>query len=148
MPIINSPQGAYYEYRFVTCFEETNVVGNIYFANYAVWQGKCREMFLYEYCPDVIEEINNGLYMITLDLSLQFISQLFAFDKVVMRMYMDAQSESRVMMRFEYYCDKDGELSLICKGHQATAVMRNQNGVMVPTHFPDSMMEIFMEYAN
>jgi enediyne core biosynthesis thioesterase len=147
MPIFNSPDGAYFEYRFITSFEETNVVGNIYFANYAVWQGKCREMFLYEYCPDVIEDISNGLYLITLDLSVQFISQLFAFDKVVMRMYIEAQSESRILMRFEYFCEKDAKLTLVCKGHQAAAVMRNKNGVMVPTHFPDSMMEIITEYA-
>jgi enediyne core biosynthesis thioesterase len=142
MPIINSAEGAYYEYRFVTCFEETNVVGNIYFANYAVWQGKCREMFLYEYCSDVIDEISNGLHLITLDLSLQFISQLFAFNKVVMRMYIEAQSDSRMLMRFEYFSEKDGRLHLVCKGHQATAAMRNNNGVMVPTHFPESMMDI------
>jgi enediyne biosynthesis thioesterase len=147
MPIFNSSEGAYFEYRFITTFEETNVVGNIYFANYAVWQGKCREMFLYEYCPDVIEAISNGLYLITLDLSVQFISQLFAFDKVVMRMYIEAQSDSRVLMRFEYFCDKDDKLTLVCKGHQASAVMRNQNGIMVPTQFPDSMLEIITEYA-
>jgi enediyne core biosynthesis thioesterase len=142
MPIIKTNQGACYEYKFVTGFEETNVVGNIYFANYAVWQGKCREMFLYEYCPDIIEEIKNGLHLITLDLSIQYIAQLFAFNKVVMRMYMETQSVSRILMRFEYYAEKDGKLQLVCKGHQATAAMRENNGMMVSTHFPDSMMDI------
>jgi enediyne biosynthesis thioesterase len=142
MPIINSHEGAYYEYRFVTSFEETNVVGNIYFANYAVWQGKCREMFLYEYCPDIIAEIKNGLHLITLDLSIQYIGQLFAFNKVVMKMYMEAQSVSRILMRFEYYLEKEGELTLVCKGHQATAAMREINGMMISTHFPESMMDI------
>jgi enediyne core biosynthesis thioesterase len=142
MPIIKTNQGACYEYKFVTGFEETNVVGNIYFANYAVWQGKCREMFLYEYCPDIIEEIKNGLHLITLDLSIQYIAQLFAFNKVVMRMYMETQSVSRILMRFEYYAEKDGNLQLVCKGHQATAAMRENNGTMISTHFPDSMMDI------
>jgi enediyne biosynthesis thioesterase len=145
--MIRGPQGSYYEYSFITTFEETNVVGNIYFANYVLWQGKCREMFLYEYCPDIITEINNGLYLITLDLGVQYISQLHAFDKVVMRMSLDKQAESRLLMNFEYYHNKAGVNTLVCKGHQATAAMRERNGELVPTHFPVSMLEVFETYA-
>lgn len=146
MPMITTPQGAYFEYRFTTTFEETNLVGNIYFANYVLWQGKCREMFINEYCPDVADAINDGLGLITLDLSAQYVSQLFAFDKVVMRMSLEAQSASRLMMNFEYYKDEGGHLTLVCRGHQATAAMREENGVMVPVHFPDSMLEAIEEY--
>jgi enediyne biosynthesis thioesterase len=148
MPLIKAPTGAYYEYRFVTTFEETNVVGNIYFANYLLWQGKCREMFIYEYCPDVIDEIYNGLALITLDISLQFVSQLFAFNKVVMRMSLEAESESRILMGFEYYADKGDELILVCKGHQAAAAMRKENGSMIPVPFPDSMLEALDVYKS
>ena len=146
MPMIQSPEGAFFEYRFITTFEETNLVGNIYFANYVLWQGKCREMFLNEYCPDVIEAIKDGLALITLDLSAQYVSQLYAFDRVVMRMSLEAQSESRLLMNFNYYSEKEGQLTLVCKGTQATAAMKEQNGTMVPVRYPDSMMEVFEEY--
>ena len=147
MPMIRSDKGATYEYRFIPTFEETNLVGNIYFANYVLWQGKCREMFLYEYCPDVIEEINNGLLLITLDLSVQYISQLFAFDKVIMRMTLEAQGESRMMMNFEYFKEEGNQKLLVCKGHQATAAMRERNGQLVPAGFPESMLEVLEQYA-
>jgi len=149
MPMIKSPNGeSYFEYRFITTFEETNVVGNIYFANFVVWQGKCREMFLYEYCPDIINEIYNGLALITLDLSVQYISQFFAFDKVVMRMYLETQSSSRLLMRFEYLKEEeDKSLTLCCKGTHATAAMIEVNGKMIPTNFPDSMFDLFEEYG-
>lgn len=138
-----------YEYRFITTFEETNLVGNIYFANYVLWQGKCREMFLYEYCPEVIEEINNGLLLITLDVSAQYISQLFAFDTVVMRMSLEAQSSNRLQMNFEYYKEeKDGEkLTLVCKGTQAAASMKAINGNIVPVSFPESMLQVLQDYG-
>lgn len=144
--MIKTPQGAFFEYRFTTTFEETNLVGNIYFANYVLWQGKCREMFINEYCPDVVNDINNGLGLITLDLSAQYVSQLFAFDRVVMRMSLEAQSASRLMMNFEYFKEEEEELTLVCKGHQATAAMREENGAMVPVHFPDSMLEAIEAY--
>lgn len=147
MSIIKSPEGDYFEFQFQTTFEETNLVGNIYFANYVLWQGKCREMFLYEYCPEVIEEINNGLALITLDLSVQYYSQLFAFDKVVMKMSLQAQSTSRLMMHFDYYGkNEDGTLRLIAKGSQATAAMRHKDGKLEPTHFPESLYEVFEKF--
>lgn len=148
MPMIQASEGAYFEYQLIAGFEETNLVGNIYFANYAVWQGKCREMFLYEYCPGILTEMKNGLALITLDLSIQFVSQLFAFDKVIMRMALEAQNDSRLLMRFDYYREdeKEDKLVLVAKGHQAIAAMREKNGKMVPAHLPESLLEVFEHY--
>lgn len=145
--MIQTADRFYYEHKFITTFEETNLVGNIYFANYVLWQGKCREMFLHEYCPDVIEGINNGLLLITLDLSVQYVSQLFAFDTVVMHMSLESQSASRLLMTFEYYKQEpDKRLTLVCKGTQATAAMREVDGRVIPVSFPDSMFQVFEEY--
>ena len=47
----------YYEYRHVVGFEETNLVGNVYYVNYVRWQGRCREMFLLEHAPSVLDEL-------------------------------------------------------------------------------------------
>lgn len=147
MAMIKAGNRYYYEYSFVATFEETNLVGNIYFANYVLWQGKCREMFLYEYCPDVIEKINEGLLLITLDLSMQYLSQLFAFDTVIMRMALESQSATRLLMTFDYYrLEADKKLTLVAKGTQATAAMRESAGKVVPVSFPDSMFQVFEEY--
>lgn len=148
MPIINSADSCYYEYRFITTFEETNVVGNIYFANFALWQGKCREMFLYEYCPGIIDEIKSGLALITLDLSIQYVSQLFAFDKVVIRMSLDAQSVSRLLMGFKYYKEEEnGSLTIVATGTQATLAARMINGTIKAVPYPDAMIEVIEEYG-
>ncbi len=144
--MIKNNEGAYYEYNFNTTFEETNLVGNIYFANYILWQGKCREMFLYENCPDVIEEISNGLALITLDVSAKYLGQLRAFDQVSMHMTLEAQNESRLLMGFQYYKKNNEQLELVCEGTQATAAMKEVNGKMIPVPFPDAMFEIFSQY--
>ena len=41
----------YYEIRHTVGFEETNLVGNVYYVNYLRWQGRCREMFLRDHAP-------------------------------------------------------------------------------------------------
>ena len=35
----------YYEYRHLVAFEESNLVGNVYYVNHLRWQGRCRELF-------------------------------------------------------------------------------------------------------
>jgi enediyne core biosynthesis thioesterase len=51
----------YYELRHVVGFEETNLVGNVYYANYVLWQGRCRELFLRDFAPEILKELSEGL---------------------------------------------------------------------------------------
>lgn len=147
MPMIYSPDRSYYQHEFITTFEETNVVGNIYFANYAVWQGKCREHFLFEYCPEIIDEINSGLALITLDLSIEYISQLFAFDRVMMKMFLEGKSSSRLLMGFEYYkIQSKGDIELVARGSQSTIAMRLMNDRLTPVEYPKSIFRVFEEF--
>ena len=51
----------YYEYRHLVSFEETNLVGNVYYVNHVRWQGRVREMFLRDHAPDVVEELSHEI---------------------------------------------------------------------------------------
>ena len=54
-----------YEFRHTIGFEETNLVGNVYYVNYVRWQGRCREMFLRDHAPSVLVELQRGLALVT-----------------------------------------------------------------------------------
>jgi enediyne biosynthesis thioesterase len=54
-----------YEYRHIVGFEETNVVGNVYYASHIRWQGRCREMFLRDHAPGVLHQLGEGLRLVT-----------------------------------------------------------------------------------
>ena len=58
-----------YEYRHIVCFEETNLVGNVYYVNHLSWQGRVREMFLREHAPDILDELSRGLSLATVRVS-------------------------------------------------------------------------------
>src|SRR3712207_8158792 len=75
-----------YEYRHTVGFEETNLVGNVYYANHVRWQGRCREMFLRDHAPEVLDELARGLHLVTTRVSCEYLSELFALDEVVIRM--------------------------------------------------------------
>src|SRR5690606_24284711 len=66
----------YYEIRHVVGFEETNLVGNVYYVNYLRWQGRCREMFLKDKAPTVLREVQEDLKLFTLKVDCEYFSEL------------------------------------------------------------------------
>src|SRR5207249_9186159 len=105
-----------YEYRHIVGFEETNLVGNVYYVNYLRWQGRCREMFLRDHAPEVLAELTRGLHLVTTRVSCEFLSELFAFDEVIVRMRLGALAQNRIAMSFEYWRrNGDGE-ELVARG--------------------------------
>jgi len=128
-----------YEYKHIVGFEETNFVGNVYYANYILWQGRCREMFLYEHAPDVIEQISSGLALVTVNVSCQYLSELFAFDQVIIAMQLKEMVQNRITMGFEYWRSKENDKALVALGEQQAACMRRVDGKNVPTSIPLSL---------
>ena len=97
-----------FEFRTFVGFEETNVVGNVYFSNYFLWQGKCREAFLRRYAPQVLEDFKRGYGMITKECSCVFHSEAFAFQDIVIRMSLERLSRTGVTRVFDYYREEAG----------------------------------------
>jgi len=126
-----------YDYRHVVSFEETNVVGNVYYVNHLRWQGRCRELFLREHAPSVFEELAQGLVLVTTHCSCDYFEELAAFDEVIVRMVLRDLAQSRLTLDFEY---RRGD-TLIGKGSQQIACMRKENGVMRAAAFPDELRE-------
>jgi enediyne biosynthesis thioesterase len=135
-----------YEYKHIVGFEETNLVGNVYYANYILWQGRTREMFLYEHAPDVIEQISSGLALVTVNVSCQYLSELFAFDQVIIAMQLKAMAQNRITMTFEYWLSTERDKTLVAIGEQQAACMRREGGKNVPTAIPPSLQQALESY--
>jgi enediyne core biosynthesis thioesterase len=135
-----------YEYKHIVGFEETNLVGNVYYANYVLWQGRTRELFLYEHAPDVIEQISSGLALVTVNVSCQYISELFAFDQVIVAMRLKEMMQNRITMAFEYWRLTETGKTLVAIGEQQAACMRREDGKNVPTKIPRSLEQALEIY--
>jgi enediyne biosynthesis thioesterase len=138
----------YYEWHHIITFEETNLVGNVYYANHIRWQGKCREMFLRDHAPDILEQLNKNLVMVTTRVSCEYFNELFAFDEVDVRMRAGAITESRVTMLFDYVCKRDNGEELMARGEQQIACMLKKNGNTVSTPIPKSLREALNPYLS
>ena len=135
-----SENGKYFEYRFQVSFEETNVVGNVYFSNYFVWQGKCRESFLAKYAPKVLEDFSKGHGMITKESNCVFHNESFAFDNLLIKMNLDKINRTAISMNFNYYREEADELVHLATGKQSTIwASPNQKISMLPDYLYDAV---------
>ncbi|NEQ76055.1 MAG: acyl-CoA thioesterase [Okeania sp. SIO2C9] len=135
-----------YEYQHIVSFEETNLVGNVYYANYVRWQGRCREMFLRDNAPEVLAELSQGLALATVSVSCEYYSELFAFDRVAIRMRLKSVTQNRITMLFEYWRITDKGEEMVAKGEQQTASMRREGEKTVPTPIPAAIKEALELY--
>jgi enediyne biosynthesis thioesterase len=136
-----------YEYRHIVGFEETNLVGNVYYANYVRWQGRCREMFLQHHTPELLTDLSQGLSLVTTRVSCEYLAELFAFDEIVIRMHLEGLLQNRVTMGFEYWRCHGGSEELVARGEQQIACMRRNGTGLVPTEVPATLREALRAYA-
>ncbi|MER5338373.1 acyl-CoA thioesterase [Micromonospora sp. NPDC002717] len=129
----------YYEYRHVVGFEETNLVGNVYYVNYLRWQGRCREMFLHEHAPEILDELRADLKLFTLKAECEFFAELAPFDRLAVRMRLVELSQTQMELGFDYL-RLGGDDLLVARGRQRIACMRGPNGRTEPVRVPTGLV--------
>ena len=108
----------HYEYRHVVGFEDTNLVGNVYYVNYLRWQGRCREMFLKERAPSILPELQADLKLFTLRVDCEFFAELALFDEISLRMRLVDLAQTQVEFGFDYVRGDAGAETLVARGAQ------------------------------
>lgn len=137
-----------YEMRHTVSFEETNLVGNVYYANHVRWQGRCREMFLRDHCPEVLRELSGDLALVTLRCSCEYLDELEAFDEVLIRMSLEELVQNRISLRFEYFRLEEGGRSVPCaRGEHQVAAMRRTAEGLKPCPVPDGLRDALRAFS-
>ncbi len=137
-----------YEYRHVVGLEETNLVGNVYYVNHLRWQGRCREMFLRDNAPALLEQLEGDFAMATVHCSCDYLDELRAFDEIVVRMRLAAITLHKLSLVFEYHRLSPGGEQVVARGRQEIVCLRRQDGEMVPTPVPDDLRQALRAYGD
>jgi len=140
--------GRIYEYRHVVGFEETNLVGNVYYVNHLRWQGRCRELFLRDHAPEVLDQLAQGLSLVTVRCSCDYLDELAAFDEVLIRMRLGTLAQNRMTLLFEYQRRTNQGEALVARGEQQVACMRRVGKRLEPTAVPEALREALVAYAS
>ena len=136
----------FYEYRHIVSFQETNLVGNVYYTHHLSWQGRCRELFLRDHAPEVIDELSRGLSLATVSCFCEYFAELNVFDEIVLRMRLTDLVQNRITLGFEYWRCKGAGEELVARGVQQVACMKRDGDQMVPAPVPQSLRESLTAY--
>ena len=137
-----------FEYRHRVLLEDTSVAGDVYFTRYFSWQGRCRELFLLERAPDVLERLSDGLALVTTRCSCEYIGEALPGDEIRLRMRLGRLAQNLIDLDFEYWRAGDGEEALIARGAQQVACMRREGSTMVPTPIPAALREALRPFSS
>jgi enediyne core biosynthesis thioesterase len=133
-----------YRHRHQVTFDETNLVGNVYFAHYLRWQGHCREHFIADHAPGALAALNSGeLALVTVSCAMNFYAECFALDVIDVVMRLGNRGGNRITMEFDFA----KEDTTIATGSQTVACMRRLNGRIEPVHPPADLCAALDSYA-
>jgi enediyne biosynthesis thioesterase len=135
-------------YRHIVSFEETNVVGNVYFTHHIAWFGRCREMFLKQYVPELLRDLLHDLRFVTLRVSCEYFEELHAFDEIEVRMILAHLRQHRIGLEFSIV--EVGPRGGFCAalGFQEIGCMRVTDKGFAPIQPPSSLVCALRPYAS
>lgn len=151
-----------FEYIHIVGFAETNFLGNVYYVNHLAWQGRCREMFLRDHAPSILDELKADLRMVTISCHCDYFHELAPFDVVIVRMRLGEIVQNRVTMLFEYWRKDDASVgklesgvnatvappeTLIARGEQQIGCMLLKDGHLIPTPVPAVLRDALRPFA-
>jgi enediyne biosynthesis thioesterase len=74
-------------------------------------------------------------------------SELVAFDEVILRMRLGELKQNRITMNFEYWRHSSAGEELVARGEQQVACMQREGEQVVPVPVPSQLREALREYA-
>jgi enediyne biosynthesis thioesterase len=144
-PVV-SRVGRSYSYRHTISFEETNVVGNVYFTRHLSWQGRCREMFLRDFAPGVLDQLAQGLKLVTLSVHCDYFAELRALEEVEIRMSLAHLRQHRIGLAFTYSVCREGLNISVARGFQEIGCMQETERGLIPRSVPDELAAALESY--
>lgn len=133
------PDG-WFAMAYTPTYDDTNSVGNVYFANYFRYVGKCRELFFAECMPDF--DIKTTTFVIlTKDFEHKFRREVVEFEPLVVRLRVERFNRRFVTLEHEITTAAG---DLVGKGSQQLMFVDRRSEKLV--EIPGSVMTAFMPH--
>lgn len=132
---------------FQTTLEESNLVGNVYYGNYFIWQGRILDLFLYSVAPEYLRVSNAQGEMVCLYSRMDYLREAMPFDRIRTLLYVQSIFECGAIFNFEFFREQpDGSLEKLHVGQQEVAwVERRTDGTPVTVPMPPSVRQSLVE---
>jgi acyl-CoA thioesterase FadM len=128
---------------FQTTLEDANLVGNIYFANYAVWQGRVRDQFFHGLAPQLYNGGSRDGELFCIESSVDHLREAMPFDRIEVHMSLKTLYANGLVLWFDYYRrTPQDELQKLATGeHKCLWVRHDRNNQLVPNAMPADLID-------
>ena len=132
---------------FQTSLEDANLVGNIYFDNYAKWQGRLLDVFLFEAAPGLFRTGAAGGELTCRTCRVKHFREAMPFDRIRVSMGLRAVYRRGLKLEFEYSrVSPDGSLEKLAFGEQeAVWTVRDADGRPAAAPLPEELVQRLCE---
>ena len=138
-----------YFYEHVVGFEETSLIGNVYFTNYLLWQGHCREVFLRDHAPDVLGHLSRReVAFFTKSCTCDFGGDFgfAALDRVLVEMRLAKFRGGRMTLAFTY-AKAESPAEIVATGSQEIYCKGRRGELWFPEPFPVPLVRALLCFA-
>ncbi len=124
-----------------TTLEESNLVGNVYYANYFAWQNRVRDLHLQRFAPERFHGIGADGELLCLRSHVDYLREAMPFDRIEVRLAPRSVSRCGAVLDFEYYRVEGAGRHKLSVGWQEVAwVRRLGDGTPQPQPWPADVL--------
>jgi phytoene dehydrogenase-like protein/acyl-CoA thioesterase FadM len=126
------------ERTFETTLEDANLVGNIYFSNYYLWQGRVRDHFINEIASEYFSGSGKQGELRCIRCKVNHLNEAMPFERIGVSMYRTAIYKRGVKLYFDYYrVGPNGDRKKLGHGeHEAIWFSPTEENKWVPSELP------------
>ena len=129
------------EQRFETTLEDTDAIGNINFAHYAILQGRVRDSFLHQLIPEFYRRTDNSGEFRCLNSKVEYLREAMPFEPIQVNPSLRAVYENSIHWEFEYFrLSTDGKQQKLAISQQESVwFARGKDGKFTPAPIPTAV---------
>jgi len=130
----------WFVHHHMVSYSETNSVGNVYFAQYAMWVGKTRELFFNVCLPDFNIE-TTSYYILTRSFTHKYVRETREFTEAKTKVRIKKYNRKFVTLEHAIY---DGEDHLLGEGEQTLMFVASKDYTLID--IPQEVYNAFVKY--
>jgi len=130
-----------HEHVFLTTLEDSNLVGNIYFSNYAKWLGRVIDLYFYNSTPRYYQrEAKEELYCLSCEMVHN--REAMPFDKILIKMFLSEIYEKGIELYFEYFILRSGnkQIKIASAKCRMAFIKENSSTQPIATNLPTEIL--------
>lgn len=126
-----------------TTLENSNLVGNIYFSNYAKWLGFLIDSYFYKLIPEYYKGSGELGEFVCLNCEINHLNEAMPFDDILVKMYAGTVYKNAIDLIFDFYLVKENEIvkKLAFAKYESICIKRTVNDEIKPMELPKRIMD-------